>query len=1709
MPMKKTSQVRWRGLISLILILIIITQGASGDSPGLLVNQTEPVPPEEPDPGSGGLVENTTVQDPAVNATEVVVPGSGGTDSVFGNVIQESSVLAGVLPEDRGLAIVSGGMYNLTELMNAASEAPLNVSLFSEDESLLHDFSTDPLIFTASVAGTTMDHINATMNETALVVVYDLPDGTDFGIPVDSTIAAYWTYGGERNLRNMIISLDNLFFGNSTPVDPPVKPGSCPDHALAIVTNDTERAMSVVNTTGSVPFPVSLYNETEAILHDFGSDPVIFAASISTPTAEQINTTAGENATIIVYDMPPGSSFGIPANLTMSQYWNYGGDKNILNMLLYIDNVWFGNSTPVPPPRQPGADIPDIVMIIGGVSYVPMYADAAKVSYANVTVYAASFLPPDLDLSGYDLVFMEMFTAGIDIIEPAVQNATAQGIPIIVLHGGEYDHLGTVDIASYPAVEEYWQNSGPENAQRLLNYLSAVFCGADVYIEDPVLTTGEAIYHPDADMLFEDLDDYLTWYAENSTYDPSQPTIGIVFYDTNYKSGDLKGEHALYRALEARGANIIPVYLYYTEPDIIDRFFVRDGSPVVDAVINIRSFRFYGATPERGIERLQAFNIPMLNAHTDYYKTPEEWAVSTDGIDASMIGSSLAMPELDGQIDFIWTAGRGIDPATEPIGFRPITPVDEQIGWLADRALALASLRHTSNAGKKVAIIYYNHGGGKNNLGATYLDIVPSLQNLLSAMKVEGYTIQGEVPNEDDLLSLMLLEGRNIGTWAPEELDRMVEAGDVTLIPEEKYLSWFHELPAGKQQEVIDMWGEPPGDIMVCEISGEKFLVIPTISFGNVILAPQPMRGWLQDSEILYHDKDLPPPHQYIAFYFWLRKGFGADAIIHFGTHGTQEWLPGKERGLSATDCWPALLIGEVPNVYPYIMDNLGEGTQAKRRGNAVIVDHLTPPIVTAGLYGDLLVLHEKIHAYGTVNGTLRDEYRKSITGIYEDMGLNASLDFTPAEIEEMSDDEFSAFISGDLHQYLHALGDELIPYGLHILGEPPEGDEHISLVQSMLGETFEEHVAAVYPEPHNLSAAHGNCTVLHALLADVLLNGTAPGAAQEAILGSSTPEITSDLYTALRYSSDISACTIEIPRILNALQGGFTPPKTGGDPVRNPEGLPTGNNFHSFDSRTMPTPEAWNVGVAMAEEMLGQYGEEHEGTYPRKVAFVLWAYEAMLHEGVTESEALYLMGVRPVWSKGKVIDVELIPSAELGRPRIDVLFTTSGLYRDTFADKLELLDKAVRLAAQAEGDVYPNYVQQNSQELYASLLAGGCDEDTARSLSMARVFSEAPGSYGTGLSSAIDSSDTWEDTEKLVDLYLRRVGNVYGSDGWGEPNQALFVENLAGVEAAVHSRSSNVVGVIDNDDCYQYFGAISLAVREITGGTGPEMYISDLRTPDRPQTTTLREFMNTELNARYFNPKWIEGMMEHGYAGARYMDTQFTENLWGWTVTNPDLIGGDVWDRVFEVYMNDKYDLGLDQYFSENPYAYQSMIARMTEVARKEYWDPDQEVLEQLVREYEQSVEMNGVTCCHHTCGNLALADYMQQIDQSSSGNVPSTPSSQRLPAGGGGGGGGGGFAPVLPSATISETETNTSSGTGNEQQEVQNASATGGYGMNADLVSAPVESVVKNVQGAVMKVVSQDSSSAGTSSTPLIPIVIVLVLIGAFGFGFLSKRR
>ncbi|MCW3134023.1 MAG: cobaltochelatase subunit CobN [Methanophagales archaeon] len=1446
-----------------------------------------------------------------------------------------------------------------------------------------------------------------------------------------------------------------------------------------------------INATVNATIEVKIYNASEAEAVNFGNESVLFLASLDNDTVASINSTINESAYVFAYNLTTNISIGNVDDVYITRYWVYGGDENIQNLIIYMDNKFYGNTTAVDQPKPAAKDSPEVVFILGGESYIPLFRKAGENSSLNVTVYSSKHLPSELNLTTYDLIFLQMIGAGITQIEPAINEAKEKGIPVMIIHPGVYGYLGTINMTEHPWVEEYWDNGGIENVRRLLTYIGVEFCGINATIEEPLNTPLEGIYHPDSEKLFENSTEYLEWYKAMGKYHPNKPTIGIVFYDSHYKTGDIKIENRIINELEEREVNTIPTFLYYKNPDIINKFFIKENETIVDAIISLRCFRFYGRAPEKGIEELKRLNIPIINAIIDYSMTPEEWRDSKEGVVAARIPYTIAQPELDGQIEFIIVGGRAINPETEEIGFRPLEPIIEQVDWLVNRTLSWTGLHRLNNSEKKIAIIYYSHGGGKDNLGASYLDIVPSLKNLLTAMRGEGYDVEGEVPDEKELLDLMLHQGRNIGTWAPDELKNMVENESVILIPAEEYESWFNELPANKREEVIEKWGEAPGEIMVYENTTDKYIVIPLVSFGNVIFAPQPTRGWLQNQSVLYHDKELVPHHQYIAFYFWLKKGFGADAIIHFGRHGTQEWLPGKERGLSATDCWPAILIQDLPVVYPYIMDGVGEGTQAKRRGNAVIVDHLTPPIVASGLYSNFTLLHEKIHQYLSAEEALKLEYRNTITKLYENLSLSEDLGVSVDDLKGMNETAFEDFIKGELHMYLHELAAEYIPYGLHILGEPPSDWKLIVMVKSMLGDDFVEHVGEIYADPHELSAAHENCSVLEDLLKEVIFNGSSPKAAQEKVFGAGnvSANVTADLNTAKSYAENINKCKIEIQRVLDGLSGRYVPPKVGNDPIRNPDALPTGNNFYSFDSRLIPTKEAWEVGKEMAESLLSQYKAEHNGSYPNKVAFVLWACEAMRHKGITESEALYLLGLKPVWKKSKVTDVELIPSSELGRPRIDVLLASSGLYRDTFPGKIKLLDRAVRLAAQAGNDTYPNYVKENSDAIYAWLIANGYNESEAKRLSMARVFTSAPGNYGTGLENAIAASNTWENETKLADLYIRRMGYIYGEDGWGVPNADLFRQNLADVEVAIHSRSTNLYGVLDNDDCFQHLGGLALAVRSITGEI-PDLYITNLRDPHNPKTETLKSFLQRELNARYFNPRWIEGMMEHGYAGARYMDHKFIENLWGWDVVTPDLITEGMWNQVYDVYIQDKYNLGLKDFFdSNNPYALQSITARMLEAIRKGYWTPSEDVKTALAEAYKKSVEEYGVTCCHHTCGNPLLQDYMQGIL-----SVPEQPPEQQTYIRDGGGGGG---------ARLAETEEETGEGLTN-MTETTGVSKTG-----EELKKLPEEASEK--KGKVMKEINPEkpSPSFPISGAPLMGIIAVIVVLVLIGIGLGYKRR
>jgi len=771
---------------------------------------------------------------------------------------------------------------------------------------------------------------------------------------------------------------------------------------------------------------------------------------------------------------------------------------------------------------------------------------------------------------------------------------------------------------------------------------------------------------------------------------------------------------------------------------------------------------------------------------------------------------------------------------------------------------------------------------------------------------------------------------------------------------------------------------------MVYKNETGTYLVLPIISFGNVILAPEPSRGYDQNQTALYHNGTVPPTHQYLAFYFWLKKDFGADAMVRFGRHGTVAWLPGKTgTGLDCENCWPAIMTQDIPVVYPFTVEGIGEGVLPKRRCNALMIDHLTPPIIAAGLYGNLSKLHPKIHLYDEAEDLqLKKEYRNTIIKLYRDLNFEDDLNVSADYLRNATEEEFDGFVvHGRLHLYLHELAGDFMPYGLHIFGAAPDADwKVIAMVKSMLGDEFVEHVGELYPDPHDLNPAHANCTVLGDLLNETILNQASPESAQMKILGNVSASITEDLNVSRVYAENIRKCIIEIPRTLDALDGRYIPSGMGGDPINNPDVLPTGRNFYAFDPRIVPTEEAERVGVYLTDELISKH-RNATGEYPKKVAFMLWATHTTQDKGVMEAQILHLLGVRPVRDKkGYVTGVELIGAGELGRPRIDVVVTTTALYLDLYRCRLDILDKAVRLAHSANDT--ENYVRIDSDAIYASLTAtGNCTEEEARDLSLCRIFAQEPGNHHNSEQHALLASGTWDNESALADTYLGTFSHVYGVGKNGEEHlRSLYADNLNGSEIAMFRRGSNVGDLIHDDDYFGYFGGLGLAIRSI-GGETPKMWINNLENPEKPKMETLRESLSRDTRTRYFNPKWIRGMQEHGAAGAREF-ARFHEHLFGWDVSDPESVTENMWNEAYDVYVRDKYDLGLAEWFNEsNPYAYQAITARMLEAARKEYWNPPEEVKQALAEEYQKSVDEYGVACCHHTCGNPFLDEYREGI--------------------------------------------------------------------------------------------------------------------------------
>ena len=1136
-------------------------------------------------------------------------------------------------------------------------------------------------------------------------------------------------------------------------------------------------------------------------------------------------------------------------------------------------------------------------------------------------------------------------------VRQALQEASDTGAKVIVLPARDTARLG-VGNADFKGqdrwIDDYWRYGGVGNMARLLQTSAARYEGRDFEILPPEPTPDDGYYHPDAPSLFTTTGDYEDWYEQSGRFRADAPKALIDFAD-GWRLGMNEATDAVVRAFETGGFNAAAIFgTAQAAP------FAVEYRP--DILISRKHGRWWLGEP--GVEVLEdQLDVPILRGLSLLFTGESfgDYQQTRAGIrDAGLIMGAM-VPELDGAIQP--TLIEGLDSAWYGRRFEAFRA--ERIGLLVERAKRWVRLRTAKNSEKRVAVFYVS-GIGKGRITAASLNVPSSLIQFLEAMRRAGYAIKDPPTNAEDLLEEMLDQGRNVSFGRPRDLRKLADRPGVVLLPTDGYTRWFGRLPEEMRAAVIEAFGPPPGDLMTLQRDGRSVFVIPKLDYGNVIVLPQPVRGGDMDAK-LQHDDRVPPPHQYLAVYWWLREVWGADAILNYGTHGTHEFLPGRPLGQLADD-WSDRTIGAVPNLYVYVMDNVGEALIAKRRGTAVTVSHQIPPVEAAEVAREdprVAQLLRSTRQFATSeDGALKERIRDRIRAASVAQGFDRDLD-EDWEARKPRDEEIER-----LALHLHLIDEDRIPVGLHVHGQPTAPGALAPMVAAMLGEDLLESMGCAPGLGEDDCAAEARRRaerVVHQSLA-----GWQPHPATEPF----SEELT-------RIAAAFARTPEEIDHTLGALAGGYVPPGGGGDPVRNPSALPTGRNLHGVNPAELPTKAAWDLGVKLAEDQLAAE-RARLGRWPRKIGFTLWNTELIRQYGTDLAHVLHLIGVRPIWDHRNVVeDVELIPIEELGRPRIDVVVQAASLFRDTFPDRIKLLDRAIRLAASAKDG--ENYLAQHTVEAESALRGIGMAARDARILSVARVFSNSAGGYGTGLVASIERSGSYASSEGLTEAYLSRTGAVYTAGyEWGSKVPDAYRTHLRHTDAVTLSRSTNVVGALTLDHYFEYLGGMTMAVRDTTG-TAPETYIADVRDASHARMETVREALARGLRGKFWNPKWIRGLQSEGFSGAVEM-AQTATNLFGWQVTKPDSVGSDVWSRVHEVYMQDSLSLGLPEWFDDdNPFAYQEMMAVLLEAARKGFWDADDQALGELASRYVESLDRHGASGSVRTTHNRPFEEFVE----------------------------------------------------------------------------------------------------------------------------------
>lgn len=1329
-----------------------------------------------------------------------------------------------------------------------------------------------------------------------------------------------------------------------------------------------------------------------------------------------------------------------------------------------------------------------------------------QISHANdnAMIKLSEITTDDFDhLDDYDMIIVNGMGLRIDENQRKQLEEASYKVPTLT-HAATNPANNIVSVDNFDAdyLMQYIENGSKKNYHSMLAYIRKFIDGKKFMAPEPervderpnyLLTHFDPKDEKGDELGFNSIREYNAFLAKNGLYKKGAPTILLT--------GFMGAAPDMEKAFEKKGFMVYRI-------NQLQSFIAGHHADSIqaNAVVNMA----HGRLGDYFVEFLKQKNIPLFSP-LNINRLTTDWENDKLGMNGGFMSQSIVTPEIDGAIRPYVVFGQRINKE----GLQEVYGIPDRMESFVESVQGYVNLKNKKNSNKRIAIFYFK-GPGQNALTALGMEVVPSLYNLLVRLKNEGYNV-GKLPaNPQELAKMIQAQGAVFGTYAEGAYTKFLQSGHPALVTAQQFAGWTQKALSKKMiKEMNQLYGSFPGKYMATD---DGKLAVARLQFGNVALLPQVMAGVGGDSFKIVHGTDQAPPYTYVASYLWACYGFSADALIHFGTHGSLEYTPRKQVALGSND-WSDRLIGVVPHLYIYTIGNVGEAMIAKRRTYAQTQSYLTPPFKESELRQTYKQLSDAIQSYEKKASAEQSLKVKALTvkmGIARELGLDAKQMNKPysadeiARVENFAEELANEKITGklytlgvpydndDVRTSVYAMATDPIAYGMlavdklkgraqegvekhkqlfdrlylskarntvtQLLGSASVSDEYIcryvgitpaelqmarkveamqaapdpiqmmmQMADQMGGakeakpkrvdhRTVSELRAAKVPHKKKIpqmsreafekmeqtgrfpdkmmeaikkgqkwyqedlkkakmaKAGKGKASQKSSKDKGMMMSKAPKYTRQQIHLAQAITTVEHALQNVGKYSEALRQSPLnEMSSLMNALNGGFTTPSPGGDLIVNPNTLPTGRNLFSINVENTPSEDAWEKAKELCDNTIKMYCERHKGEYPRKVSYTLWSSEFIETEGATIAQILYMLGVEPVRDAfGRVTDLRLIPSKQLGRPRIDVVVQTSGQLRDLAASRLFLINKAIEMAANAKGDKYDNLVKAGVTESERVLVEKGMSPKEAREVSMYRVFGGVNGNYGTGIQEMVTAGDRWDKESQIAEVYMNNMGAYYGDEkNWETVRKAAFEAALTRTDVVVQPRQSNTWGALSLDHVYEFMGGMNLAVRNVTG-KDPDAYLADYRNHSNMRMQEVKEAIGIEGRTTIFNPAYIKEKMKGGASSASTF-AEIVTNTYGWNVMKPKAIDKEMWDEIYNVYVKDKYNLGTKEFFDkQNPAALMEMTAVMMESARKGMWKATPQQLKDIAKLHTETVNKYKPSCSGFVCDNAKLRNYI-----------------------------------------------------------------------------------------------------------------------------------